>query len=398
MLGTGKINIENCNREGVQIMNDGKKKMHIVSFDVPYPPDYGGVIDVYYKIKALSEAGIEIILHCFHYGRKESERLSELCSEIYYYKRKTGVFSQFSLTPYIVASRRSKHLIHRLLKDDYPVLSEGIHSTGFWNDSRFKGRKLFCRMANVEHDYYRHLYRGERNPIKKLFFYIESKRLKRHESILKKANGIIAISPADEKYFKDKFGKENVNGIYAFHSADRVETLEGKGKYILYHGRLDVPENYLAAMRIIKFYKDDFQFPLFIAGLHPPPFLVEEINKHPKIELISSPDDKRMKQLIRDAHAHLLITDQPTGLKLKLLAALYFGRFVITNEKMVCGTGLETLCIVGENETELLEILDAIHKKTMTNDEITKRRSVLRRFFSNDVNVKKLINIIFELE
>ena len=48
------------------------KHLHIVSFDVPYPPDYGGAIDVYYKLKALHEEGIKIYLHCFEYGRGES--------------------------------------------------------------------------------------------------------------------------------------------------------------------------------------------------------------------------------------------------------------------------------------------------------------------------------------
>ncbi|MCX6283192.1 MAG: mannosyltransferase, partial [Bacteroidetes bacterium] len=42
-----------------------EQHLHIVSFDIPYPPDYGGVIDVYYKIKTLSEAGVKIHLHCF---------------------------------------------------------------------------------------------------------------------------------------------------------------------------------------------------------------------------------------------------------------------------------------------------------------------------------------------
>ncbi|MEI7802398.1 MAG: mannosyltransferase, partial [Bacteroidota bacterium] len=43
-------------------------QLHIISFNVPYPPDYGGVIDVYYKIKALKEAGVKIHLHCYEYG------------------------------------------------------------------------------------------------------------------------------------------------------------------------------------------------------------------------------------------------------------------------------------------------------------------------------------------
>ena len=32
--------------------------LHLVSFDVPYPPDYGGVIDVYNKIKTLYQVGV----------------------------------------------------------------------------------------------------------------------------------------------------------------------------------------------------------------------------------------------------------------------------------------------------------------------------------------------------
>ena len=41
-------------------MNDQNKKIHIVSFDIPYPPNYGGIIDVFYKIKTLFELGYEM--------------------------------------------------------------------------------------------------------------------------------------------------------------------------------------------------------------------------------------------------------------------------------------------------------------------------------------------------
>jgi hypothetical protein len=45
------------------------KPLHIVSFDNPYPPVYGGIIDVYYKLKALHALGFEIYLHCFVYTK-----------------------------------------------------------------------------------------------------------------------------------------------------------------------------------------------------------------------------------------------------------------------------------------------------------------------------------------
>ena len=32
---------------------DMSKKIHVISFQVPYPPNYGGAIDVYYKLQSL---------------------------------------------------------------------------------------------------------------------------------------------------------------------------------------------------------------------------------------------------------------------------------------------------------------------------------------------------------
>ena len=35
------------------------KYLNIVSFNIPYPANYGGVIDVYYKLEALRACGVE---------------------------------------------------------------------------------------------------------------------------------------------------------------------------------------------------------------------------------------------------------------------------------------------------------------------------------------------------
>jgi len=34
-----------------------EKHLHIVSFDVPYPPDYGGVIPIFALLRKLKEEG-----------------------------------------------------------------------------------------------------------------------------------------------------------------------------------------------------------------------------------------------------------------------------------------------------------------------------------------------------
>ena len=52
------------------------RRFHVVSLQVPFPPDYGGVIDIYYKLKALKKMGYETWLHTFRYDRSRAERSS----------------------------------------------------------------------------------------------------------------------------------------------------------------------------------------------------------------------------------------------------------------------------------------------------------------------------------
>ena len=78
--------------------------LHIVTLNIPYPPDYGGMIDSYYRIKALHDLGVKIHLHCFEYGRTRSPELNRLCETVHYYPRKTSFWFQFSILPYIIFS------------------------------------------------------------------------------------------------------------------------------------------------------------------------------------------------------------------------------------------------------------------------------------------------------
>ena len=61
------------------------KTLHVVALNIPWPANYGGVIDIYYKIKALHECGVKIILHCFEYERPHAAELEAICKEVHYY-------------------------------------------------------------------------------------------------------------------------------------------------------------------------------------------------------------------------------------------------------------------------------------------------------------------------
>ncbi|MFY7861647.1 MAG: hypothetical protein ACOVP5_05420 [Chitinophagales bacterium] len=127
------------------------KTIHIVSFDIPYPPIYGGIIDVFYKIKSLHDLGFEIILHCFQYRSKaEESELNKYCKTVYYYKRKSVYKVFFSVVPYIVSSRSNGDLLDNLLLDDAPIIFEGLHTCFYLSHPSIKERNKWfgCTILN----------------------------------------------------------------------------------------------------------------------------------------------------------------------------------------------------------------------------------------------------------
>ena len=88
-----------------------------------------------------------------------------------------------------------------LLKDQHPILMEGLHSTLYIKDERLKGRKIIVRSHNIEHNYYWQLAAIEKNPFRKWYFKSEARKLELYESVLKHATSVAAISPAEKTDF-----------------------------------------------------------------------------------------------------------------------------------------------------------------------------------------------------
>lgn len=368
------------------------KHLHIVSFDVPYPANYGGVIDVFYKVKSLAELGIKIHLHCFQYGRPHSKMLAELCQEVHYYPRDVAKSQLFKRLPYIVVSRSSELLLKNLLRDKHPVLFEGLHSTYFLAEEKLHQRKLIVRTHNIEHEYYKNLAKVENNIFKRYYFYNEASKLETYENNLKFAHAIAAISPNDTKYLDEKFG--NAFYLPAFHAHTKLHCKTGKGSYAFYHGNLAIGENDVAAMYLVEEVFKKSPVTLLIAGSKPSVELRAAIQRKNNITLISDLTTKQINQVIADAHINVLPTFQPTGIKLKLLSALYNGRFCLVNSPMIENTGMEQLCTISDTPAQMREHLNQLMKNEFTPFDISIRQQVLEEKFSNKINAEKLIDVM----
>lgn len=371
--------------------------LHIISFDVPYPANYGGVIDVFHKIRLLHHYGIGITLHCFEYGRGIQAELENYCSQVFYYPRKTGLAASLSSEPYVVASRRNPDLLRNLLCDSDPILFEGLHTCGLLGHPQLARRKKIYRESNIEHHYYLHLAKAEKNVGKKLFFATEALKLKLFEKTLNQADLLLAVSYDDTRYLQGRFPARKTVHLPSFHANDRVTSLPGQGSFVLYQGKLSVPENYRAAEFLIERVIAGTGIPMVVAGMDPPGSLGRLAARHPEITLIANPDQATMDQLTHDAQVNLMLTFQPTGLKLKLLNALFNGRHCLVNNLMLAGTNLHELCSIGNDARTIKELLTRLMPQPMLQSAIDHRSKALATY-SNETHAAKIIRLIFHQE
>lgn len=375
-------------------MKNSEKHLHILSFDVPFPPNYGGVINVYFKLKSLKQQGVKIHLHSYQYGREESRELEQLCYKVHYYKRKIYKDPFFGKLPYIVSTRNSGVILDNLMQDDYPVLFEGLHTCYYLGSDELAKRCKVVRMHNIEHVYYKYLSKLEPNLFKRYFFHAEARKLRKFEKNLKKSSLTAAISPADHQYLDIKY--KNSFYLPVFHPNEEVNIQLGTGEFALYHGNLSVGENNEAAMYLIHEVFNDLDYPLVIAGMRPSKELKLAVQENPNIKLLATLSSKQILQLIQQAQINILPTAQNTGIKLKLINVLFKGRHCLVNDKMVMNTGLEDLCVIANTPREMKRMVNKLKKQPMDDDQITMRREILMDNFCNTQNAQKLVSRIYD--
>jgi len=371
------------------------RHLHIVCLDVPYPVDYGGVFDLFHKLRSLHGAGVRIHLHCFEYGRGQQPVLNEYCEEVHYYCRHEGHKGFSHRLPYIVCSRSNGQLLERLLEDDYPSLLEGVHCTYLLNDERFEGRKVILRLHNVEYQYYRQLYLAEKSLLKKIYYLHESNLLRQYEQRIAPKVKILAVSPKDQRQYAQEFGAPDIDTIPVFLPFEEVRSKEGTGCFCLYHGNLSVAENEQVVSWLLKKVFTGFDMPFIISGKNPSPKLTRLIAQNPQACLIPNPSEEELQDLIAKAHVNLLPSFNCTGIKLKLLNALFNGRHCIVNQDAVEGTGLQAACHIAASAEDVRCLLSDLAGRPFTGEDIFTRKKNLEGLYDQKANLQKLLNAIW---
>lgn len=371
-----------------------EKHLHIISLDVPYPVNYGGVFDLFYKLPALQQQGVKIHLHCFENGRDEQDALNKYCVSVDYYKRLKGHQGISASLPYIVATRKSESLLESLLLDDHPIFMEGVHCTYLLNDDRFKNRKCFVRQHNVEHVYYRHLYETTTSFTKKAYYWWESKLLYDYEKRIVNRATFWGVSHKDVEDYQ-MLGCKDIDYLPLFLPQWKVKGALGKGHFCLYHGNLSVDENEKAATWLLQEIFADLEIPFVVAGKEPSRKLKVLAHSKPHTCLAENPSEKEMADLISKAHIHVLPSFNATGIKLKLINALFNGRHCLVNEAGAQGSGLESVCYVADTVEAMQSLITQLYHQPFTLEDLEQRQHLLDNMFDNTANAKQMVKWIW---
>lgn len=371
------------------------RHLHIVSIHIPYPPDYGGAIDEFYRLRALKRLGISVTLHCFLYGtRQVAPELEKYCDKVYYYRRAMTLKNAIGGRPFIVRSREDPELLQNLLKDDSPILFEGIHTCAFIGEASLAQRLKLVRMHNIEWGYYHYLAEHEPNPLKRMYFTSESAKLKRYEDhVFQHAQMILPISHSDTRYFISRHA--HVHHLPPFHGFDEVVIAPGIGKHVLVHGDFRILDNARAAIEVATAASEE-GIPCVIAGKSPSEKMRRTLSQLSNIQLMPDVSAEKMHELKQEAQIHVVHSENPSGFKIKLLNALFSGRHVLVQRSIVEGEQLENITHAFGDRKALQALMRKLISVPITEEDIKCRESLLLPRFDNNVNAQNLINLIFQ--
>lgn len=367
------------------------KTLHIISFDNPYPPNYGGVIDVYYKIKALHELGMEIYLHCFVTKiPKESPELEAITKKVFFYNTSKNPLLMLSSIPFSVISRNNKRLLKNLKEVVAPILFEGLKTTYLVHKNQLQNYTKILRLHNIEQYYFKGISKSETSFFRKILFYFESKKYEHFEKIIHKFDRVMALSHFENEYTNSKFG----NSVYVpvFHGNEMTNRLSSFGKYALYHGDLRMSDNKRAVAFLIKVFQKIPDYSLLIASNCGADFVKSKKASASNISFVSIENALHLNTLLENAHINVMLSFQQSGTKLKLINSLFKSRFCIINANIVDDEMVRNCCEMAETESEFVASVNRLRSQPYLDFE--KRKLVLDKLVNDNTNAKLIATLI----
>ena len=383
--------------------------LHLVCFDLPLSPLYGGTEEVDTKIRVLLELGVVLHVHAFVWPSVlrsgKFPDWHQRVASLRCYPRRWFV-GPYDTRPWAMVSRTSGDLVRNIACEPGPILIEGWQCADLLRASALKNRVIWVRSHNIESNYYSLQADSASSWMRKLYFVLESWRWRLYERSLprllsdQQRRGIFSICPSETL----SWARKNLTAHYvpAFVGlSDRLDTEREDAKnypmetpYALYHGRLDVAEN----VRAVRFLLTKVNFPgtvpLVIAGSRLPQSLRNNLQFKKGQRLVDTPTSSEMQAWLRHASVHCIPCYGMAGLRFKIIHAMLGGGHVLVSREGVSGMPWSEWVTVIESESDWENQVRLAMESPLSTEQVAARHAWVKQHFYPHINILKVLDLM----
>ncbi|TAL67938.1 MAG: glycosyltransferase [Bacteroidetes bacterium] len=290
-------------------------------------------------------------------------------------------------------------LIDLLEEDEYDIVQfESLFTTPYLETVRKHTKaKAILRAHNVENTIWNRRYKTEKNPLRKWYLGVLTRRLRNYEeNIINKFDGIAAISKVDKQYFIEmgcEVPLETIPiGINIELPENELPMPEPNSLFFI--GTLDWMPN---VDGLTWFLNDAWEtinskFPelkLYIAGRYSEKF--KKKFSYPNVTVIGEVEDSY--KFINSKEIMVVPLKYGSGTRVKIIEAMALGKVIITTSVGVEGIEAkhEENILIADTKSELLETLSKyLNSKDLLNNISENAKKFARENYNNPEIIKKL--------
>ena len=136
-------------------------------------------------------------------------------------------------------------------------------------------------------------------------------------------------------------------------------------------------------------------YPLIITGKDPTERLQRAANAYENIELVANPDLNEMRDLMNDAQIHLLPNQQPTGMKIKWVNALFSARYIIVNPEIYPESHPKIGIYALSGEKALIQKITELKNQEFTDGMSIERQARVNERYDNLRNAEQILGLLY---
>lgn len=383
-----------------------------ITAEFPYPPNSGGRIYTWHRIKHLSETNdifLFSLIEDSDMKHLNDEIVKKTFKSINIYKRKNKLKKAIKgyKYPFSVATRKIEDI-----RMDIGTLVDKVdidliiidHPQMLINCNMDYDIPKILTQHNIEYKAFKSMYKNSNSIIKKIIFKREFILMKKFEEEYYKndlINAYTFISEEDRQYFEKKYKKENLHLIPPGIDFIEKKYIKEKNNAIVFTGKMDYEPNVQAMKWFCNnvFPQIKLDIPdakLYIVGKNPSKY----INSLADESIIVTGAVNSVENYLKLANIVVIPLLSGGGVKIKLMEALQYRNIVVTTNIGIEGTKFKhgEHLLSTNNASEFAEsCINALNKPEKYNQQIENSLSCIENNYLWSVigkNYESLINKI----